>query len=140
MGHLCGAVAQWIEHRSSKPRVAGSTPARPANLVADNQRLSVWGKPGCPVDVATFSMSHHTTIAVRRFGGALGVKKVVVSLVDFEIPAKSRKRLVWSAKGGPPWVVPIEARLNSERCQHRCGLHLELVVLFRRIILEKPVG
>ncbi len=32
MGHLCGAVAQWIEHRSSKPRVAGSTPARPASL------------------------------------------------------------------------------------------------------------
>ena len=27
-----GAVAQWIEHRSSKPRVAGSTPARPASL------------------------------------------------------------------------------------------------------------
>ena len=33
-----GAVAQWIEHRSSKPRVAGSSPARPASFLSESER------------------------------------------------------------------------------------------------------
>ena len=36
-----GGVAQWIEHRSSKPRVVGSSPTAPASITVSLQLAEV---------------------------------------------------------------------------------------------------
>ena len=57
------SIAQWIEHRSSKPRVAGSNPARGATLIFQQNNYCIQG-----VVVELVDTTDSKSVALRRAG------------------------------------------------------------------------